>query len=69
MTDVGVQCCLNDSTMAALEAEVAILHKMIKKLRDEVDEYSNKWLAEKSLFLRHQFTCMTESVLLDPVEE
>ena len=44
MPDKGVQCCLNDSHVAHISAEIAYLRKVIDNLKDEMDGYSNQWL-------------------------
>lgn len=63
MPDKGVQCCLNDSHVAHISAEIAYLRKVIDNLKDEMDGYSNQWLHDYNKIIADQVLSMTELVL------
>lgn len=63
MPDKGVQCCLNDSHIAHISAEITYLRKVIDNLKDEMDGYSNQWLHDYNKIIAKQIFDMTELVL------
>lgn len=63
MPDKGIQCCLNDSYIAHISAEIAHLRKTIDNLKDEMDAYSNQWLYDYNKVIANQITDMTELTL------
>ena len=63
MPDNGVQCCLNDAHLSNLEAELSFLRKLIDDMKDDMDEYSNKWMFDYNKIIANQIVDMTELVL------
>ena len=49
--------------MSNLEAELSYLRKLIDDMKDDMDEYSNKWMFDYNKIIANQIVDMTELVL------